>query len=223
MFRKTTFSIIFVIIILSTMAIGWIFWSNGEDAPLQAKIIAPDTTVTQGDNFTVDISAEQVDNLNRFQLDVLFNPKVLEFFFIREGDILRKDGGQTSFLIPTIDNNTGLIVFVITRTSPGGVSGNGVLIKITFRAKNIGESMLVLQNIKLRNASGEEIPFLLTNGTIRVIPKKEDVNKDGKVDISDLVLVGKHFGQVPPTDERADVNKDGKVDISDLVLVSLHF
>ena len=207
---------------LSTVAIGWIFWSSGEDAPLQAKIIAPDTTVTQGDIFTVDISAEQVDNLNRFQLDVLFNPKVLGFFYISEGDILRKDGGQTSFLIPTIDN-TGLIVFVITRTSPGGVSGNGVLIRITFRAKNIGESMLALQNIKLRNASGEEIPFLLTNGTIRVIPKKEDVNKDGKVDISDLVLVGKHFGQVPPTNERADINKDGKVDISDLVLVSLHF
>lgn len=50
-----------------------------------------------------------------------------------------------------------------------------------------------------------------------------DANQDGVVDILDLVLVGKHFGENPPTDLRADINRDGTVDIGDLVLVGKHF
>ena len=49
-----------------------------------------------------------------------------------------------------------------------------------------------------------------------------DVNSDGTVDISDLVLIGSHLGE---TGEgiTGDINSDGKVDISDLVLVVSHF
>jgi len=49
-----------------------------------------------------------------------------------------------------------------------------------------------------------------------------DVNNDGVVDISDLVLVGKHFGETG-TDIVGDVNGNGVVDISDLALVGIHF
>jgi hypothetical protein len=50
-----------------------------------------------------------------------------------------------------------------------------------------------------------------------------DINQDGVVDILDLALIGKHFGESPPKDARADVNGDGKVDIADLVLVGINF
>jgi WD40 repeat protein len=50
-----------------------------------------------------------------------------------------------------------------------------------------------------------------------------DINSDGIVDISDLTIVAKHFGEFPPTDSRVDVNKDGKVDISDLLIVGSYF
>ncbi len=50
-----------------------------------------------------------------------------------------------------------------------------------------------------------------------------DINSDGTVDIFDLIIVGKHLGESPPTHPGADVNKDGAVDISDLVLVGKHF
>lgn len=49
-----------------------------------------------------------------------------------------------------------------------------------------------------------------------------DVNGDGKVDISDLILVGRNFGKYGE-DIEGDVNGDGVVDISDLVLVGKHF
>jgi len=49
-----------------------------------------------------------------------------------------------------------------------------------------------------------------------------DVNDDGVVDISDLVLVGLQFGE-SGANLKGDVNGDGEVDVSDLVLVGLHF
>jgi len=50
-----------------------------------------------------------------------------------------------------------------------------------------------------------------------------DVNEDGKVDILDLVLVGRYFGESSPANPRADVNQDGIVDIVDLTLIGVHF
>ena len=48
----------------------------------------------------------------------------------------------------------------------------------------------------------------------------EDVNRDGIVNIFDLVLVAQEFGQKPARNRRADINKDGRVDVLDLVLVA---
>jgi len=53
-----------------------------------------------------------------------------------------------------------------------------------------------------------------------------DINRDLRVDISDLVIVGSHFGEriySPPEENNPDVNGDGVVDISDLVIVGRNF
>ena len=52
-----------------------------------------------------------------------------------------------------------------------------------------------------------------------------DVNKDGKVNTPDLILVGSHLGETTsmPSDPDPDVNSDGQVDILDLILVARHF
>ncbi|MDE0467284.1 MAG: dockerin type I domain-containing protein [Candidatus Poribacteria bacterium] len=48
-----------------------------------------------------------------------------------------------------------------------------------------------------------------------------DVNKDGNIDIKDLVKVASNFGERlgPEADQAPDVNRDGIVDIQDLILV----
>jgi len=56
-------------------------------------------------------------------------------------------------------------------------------------------------------------------------PPAYDVNRDGVVDITDLVRVASHFGEsiTAPLAAHPDVNGDGVVDIFDLVLVAKHF
>ncbi|MCW7075667.1 MAG: putative Ig domain-containing protein, partial [Candidatus Methanospirare jalkutatii] len=57
-----------------------------------------------------------------------------------------------------------------------------------------------------------------------VVPRW-DVNEDCVVDISDLTIVGQHFGEefISPPYPRYDVNADGVVDVSDVTIVGQHF
>ena len=47
-----------------------------------------------------------------------------------------------------------------------------------------------------------------------------DVNRDGVMNILDLVVVVKHFGENSPINAKVDVNKDNIVNILDLILIS---
>ena len=49
-----------------------------------------------------------------------------------------------------------------------------------------------------------------------------DVNRDGQINVDDLVLVSNHLGQTDLTNPRVDVNGDGIVTIADLVQVAQH-
>ena len=68
-----------------------------------------------------------------------------------------------------------------------------------------------------------------TNYTVNPINKKFvitvpkwDVNRDGEVNILDLILVAQDIGKTSGTNLRTDVNGDGTRDIQDLVLVASH-
>ena len=50
-----------------------------------------------------------------------------------------------------------------------------------------------------------------------------DVNQDGRVSPTDLVLVARDFGSNAPANLRTDVNRDGEINIIDLLLVASHF
>ena len=68
-----------------------------------------------------------------------------------------------------------------------------------------------------------------TNYTVNPINKKFvitvpnwDVNRDGEVDILDLILVAQDIGKTSGAHLRTDVNGDGRRNIQDLVLVASH-
>ncbi|MDE0635597.1 MAG: dockerin type I domain-containing protein [Candidatus Poribacteria bacterium] len=81
---------------------------------------------------------------------------------------------------------------------------------------------MILSDVLLSDSDGITTVPIIVNGQIIERKRLEgDVNNDGVVNISDLVLVANAFGQTGTND--ADVNNDGVVNISDLVLVANAF
>ena len=178
-----------------------------------------------GDTFMVNISAEAAFDLAKWQLDIAFDPAALEALSVNEGDFLTMNGGTTSFQGGSIDNAAGTITGLSAeRDDDQGMTGAGTLFEVELKAKSSGETKLTLQNLQFnvitRDTSADPYEITLT---IEEQLIAGDVNRDGQVNILDLVLVAQQFGQSMPADSPADVTGDGVVNILDLVRVAQNF
>jgi hypothetical protein len=67
------------------------------------------------------------------------------------------------------DNDTGQIEYSITLLGePAGVSGSGVLFRITFQGKTGGQSAISFTSVALVTKSSATIPATIVNGSITV-------------------------------------------------------
>ena len=181
------------------------------------------TPIHLGDTFTLDIRAENVFDLAGWQFDIAFDPSILEALDVSEGDFLKTDGGSTFFQSGRIDNAAGKITGLIAgRISEGGVSGSGSVLQVRFKAKSEGETELALQNFLFGSNTEESIPAgpLEIRITVEERLLTGDVNRDGRVNILDLILVAQQLGKRVPPNSPVDINGDGVVNIFDLTLVA---
>ena len=181
------------------------------------------TPIHLGDTFTLDIRAENVFDLAGWQFDIAFNSSVLEAIDTSEGDFLKTDGGATFFQSGSIDNTAGKITGLIAgRISEGGVSGSDSVLQVRFKAKSEGETELALQNFLFGSVTEESIPAapLEIHITVEERLLTGDVNRDGVVNILDLIRVAQQLGKRVPPNSPVDINGDGVVNIFDLTLVA---
>ncbi|MEM1551573.1 MAG: carboxypeptidase regulatory-like domain-containing protein [Candidatus Bathyarchaeia archaeon] len=130
------------------------------------KINPPITFIKSGEEFTVDVYVEEVENLAAYQVGVCWNPNVLECIQKTKTYFFPSDVGQP---LGEPDNVNGRLVAVAIY--PRGVSGSGPLFTIRFRAKNMGESPINickvdLFEIVLLDVDGNPIPYTLENGYV---------------------------------------------------------
>ena len=185
-----------------------------------------DMPIYLGDTFNFDVRAEDVSDLSGWQFDIAFDPARLEAVDVSEGDFLKTDGGATFFQEGRIDNTAGKITGLkAVLFSERGVNGSGAILQVTFKTKSNGETALTLQNFKFGSSTGEIIPAGPHEVYITVEERllSGDVNRDGDVDIFDLILVARQFGESVPPNSDVDINGDGMVDIFDLTLVAKGF
>ena len=192
--------------------------------------LTTDTTEFQTDTqFVIHLNAANMKDLAGWQTDILFDPTALKANSITEGNFLEQGNGQTYFRSGTIDNTTGRITGIsVARLTSGGVDGDGTLLAINFTLKKAMSTPVRLRNLKAGDSNGQSIH--MTSPEFRIRLKTEtattipawDVNEDGKIDTTDLVLVATALGTNSPENPRLDVNADGTVDIQDLLLVVTH-
>ena len=181
-----------------------------------------------GETFTLLLNAAEADDLAGWETDIHFDPAILKVNNVREGTLLKQNAGKTHFRPGTIDNTAGRINGVSsTRLIQGGVDGEGTLLSVIFTIKTAGETQVTLHDFLAGTSRGEMItenPIGITVGVKKRYPvyPPYDVNEDGIVDATDVLLVIAALGQEPPENPRLDVNGDGVVNVEDLVLVVEH-
>lgn len=130
--------------------------------------VSSPTTVAQGSTFDVEVNISGAADLLAYQLDLNFNPSVLQATgTITEGSFFQSGGG---FVPGTVDNTAGTITFnADTLLGPGpGLTGGGQLIVFEFNALAAGTSGLDLANTILLDSNFNNINFTSTNGSVTV-------------------------------------------------------
>ena len=100
----------------------------------------------------------------------------------------------------------------------GGIgNGDGTLETVTFKVLDVKASTVGVSGYLVSPNGLRSTPTFESAEVI--VPLFGDVNRDGSVNILDLVQVASKFGQ-PVSGDPADVNEDGVVNIVDLVKVA---
>ncbi len=207
----------------------------------------PKSPLAVGDSFMQTITIENQDSdwrtlrLSAWQMDIVFNPAILEVVNVMEGDFLESNGDNALFYehkskgrVSVSQALAGNAAGQATAPSPSGISlapgDNGTLLTIEFKVLAFAEEALGIHNILLQSDEDRDedgTPDRISYGILikdvfvttvhqTYIYEKEDVNQDEMVDILDLMVVASSIGTQNP---RADVNGDGFVNVLDLVLI----
>jgi general secretion pathway protein D len=131
--------------------------------------IKPAETASQvGQEVKLEISSASVKDLYGAIITLGYDPKTVEFKSASEGQFLKKDGQQTSFLF---SNNVkaGTVDIYMTRIGDvGGVEGAGGLCLVTFQGKAGGASAITVKSMKLTNFNREQISADAKGATVTV-------------------------------------------------------
>ena len=166
-----------------------------------------------GQQLTLSLNIAGGENVVGYQATAQFNPTTLRFVESSNGDYL---SANAFFIPPVVNGNT----VTIAGTSLAGESnGDGTLATLTFQVADTETSTLTLSEVILIDKAGiKSYPKVESAEITQPTYLPTDVNKDGTVNIQDLVMIASNFGKTG--ENAADVNIDGVVDIVDLVLVA---
>ena len=207
-------------------------WSEVRDFRVPScvvKIVSPVRRINLGEEFAVDVLVESIIDLRGFEFDLRWtNPDVLTFVTVTKFRNVFGDAGIGHQPTEPPDQINGIYKDVIAaKTGVSGVTGSGIMLGASFRAKAIGSSKIQLQNLILVDSNQEQIDCEVHELKVIVeeLVRPWDVNLDGVVNIFDLSTVVRYLEQPIPTDLDIypDVNGDGVIDLNDFTLVGSYF
>ena len=203
--------------------------SNATVSISPASVVCPDI----GESITLNLNIIDGENVAGYEATVLFDNTALNLVDATKGNYLPADPfflldgtfGESSLIISsgTGDFRNLEEVKLIANTLAGVGKGDGTLATLTFEVEDFKASTLTLDKVYLVDADGKRWEATTESGEVTIPPEPEkaileDINRDGVVNIQDLVIVSARFGQ--RGQNSADINGDSLVDIVDLVLVA---
>ena len=137
-------------------------------APSAALALRPsDGTVAVGQEISQDVLVTSIEGLAEGTLTINYDPRVLEFRHVIEGEFLKRDGSAS--VETAVNPATGMIVVRLKRAEGAkGVSGDGVLCTLVFAGKGAGVSPVVIQSPRLLSQARAALQATGGQGMVRV-------------------------------------------------------
>ena len=112
---------------------------------LPSFLLDPATvSVAKGATFIVNLRMSNAQNIFSVPVQLNYDPKLLQLVNVSNGGFLSQDG-QAVALVHREDEATGTLTVTATRPpGAGGVAGGGVVVTMTFQAKEKGQTPLTI-------------------------------------------------------------------------------
>jgi hypothetical protein len=126
----------------------------------------PSQSVSVGQQFTVDVRVDGVENLGAYEFSLQFDPSKISFVAVSSGSFLGSTGREVSCLDPVVDAGTLVFGCGTYGSQTPGPSGSGQLAQVTFEAVGEGVSPLDLTMVDPMDPLAEEISASAENGSV---------------------------------------------------------
>jgi general secretion pathway protein D len=135
-------------------------------SPITLNVVPPESNQAVGSTFQVAVNLANGRDVFAVPLQLQFNPAVLELVNVDTGDFLARDG-QAVALAHRVDN--GLISISSERPpKTAGITGQGSLCTLTFKAIAPGDSNLALVKVGARNSAQANLPVVGSQAVVHV-------------------------------------------------------
>ena len=208
LFQKQTF----IICLITVLCFGITALSYGQAVVSinPAEVVSP----AVGQQMTVTIKIANGTRVAGYDLTIGYDTSALQYVEITNSTYL-----PTGAFVAPAQVSSGRIIFAATSLSGAAAAKSGTLATLKFKVLAVKESTLRLTDVVLTDNDGNALSVTKQNANVVVRQLlSTDINRDGRVNVQDLVLVARDLGK---TGSRAtDLNNDNRVNVQDLVLVA---
>jgi general secretion pathway protein D len=136
-------------------------------SPISLSVVPPAGVQNVGSTFQVSVDAAAARDLFAVPMQLQFNPAVLQLVNVDAGTLLGRDGQAVS--IVHRDEGNGLVTISTSRPpNVQGVSGQGSVATLTFKAVAPGDSNLSLVKVGARNSAQANLPAVGSQSVVHV-------------------------------------------------------
>jgi general secretion pathway protein D len=136
-------------------------------APISFSVVPANPNQSVGGTFQVAVMLNNAHDVFSVPLQVKFNPAVLQLVNVDSGDFLSRDGQLVS--ISHRDDGNGLVAIATERPpNAAGVSGQGSICTLTFKAIAAGDSDLALVKVGAHNSAQANLPAVGSQAVVHV-------------------------------------------------------
>jgi len=135
--------------------------------PARVTLAPASVTVRRGDEFGLEVLVEDAQDVFAADLQLGFDPAILEYSDAEQGALLERDGADVAFQARPLDE-AGVSVGTSRIGTTTGVSGSGPLMTVYFRAIAPGSTDIEISSGVLRGPEGNAVPVELEGAAVEV-------------------------------------------------------